>query len=773
MPLPSVSGDTIKTRIGALTGALLLGAVALPVLGTGGAAAAVVNLYVNNAGTANCSDTGQGTSAQPYCTVNAAAAKALPGQTVNIASGQYRESVVVTRSGTAQAPITFAGAGRGATTVGNWSGPAHSFELTGAEHIRIRDIDLSGSQDAVTVHGGSDVAISGNRVEGGSGFPGIWVTGAAKDVRIQQNDSTGSGGFARVDSGSLGTVISTNVAETSGVAAIVAWNAPGTVIVGNTVSGKCHNGIEVSGTSTGATVENNVVSTSDANSHGGDLCSQAPTLAGVRVAAEATTGTKVAYNAFDAQDGSPAYSWAGTTYDTVSAFAAASGQGSHDVIGNVELLPWVGDSGGTPSPLIDSADENAPGTPAADYDGTRAIDDPWVSDSGTGSGRRDRGAREQDNFGTLYTPVGPVRVLDTRNGTGTATGTVPSHATVELPVTGLHGVPVDGVTAVTMNVTVTEPAQGGFLTVFPHGDTRPTASNLNWTPGQTIPNLVTVQIKDGKVSFYNGSTGTVHVLADLLGYYSTTGSGFTATTPSRLLDTRSAIGAPQAPLGSGATLDLQVAGVQGIPADGVTAVTLNVTSTESASGGFLTVYPHGGDRPTASSLNWSKGQTIPNLVTVPVGADGKVSFYNHSDGVQVIADVTGYFTASGGDKFHALAPERLIDTRAPWFSNASGTWIPAAPVGGGKTQNLRVSGYQNATAVALNVTVTQGTEIGFMTVHPQGTTRPTASNLNWIAGQTIPNQVVVATSNLGMNSFYNASAGSVELIADLNGYYAP
>ncbi|MDJ0342316.1 hypothetical protein QMK19_21505 [Streptomyces sp. H10-C2] len=185
------------------------------------------------------------------------------------------------------------------------------------------------------------------------------------------------------------------------------------------------------------------------------------------------------------------------------------------------------------------------------------------------------------------------------------------------------------------------------------------------------------------------------------------------------------------------------------------------------------VYPHGGDRPTASSLNWSKGQTIPNLVTVPV-KDGKVSFYNHSGGtVHVIADLAGYFTASGGAKFHALAPLRVIDTRAPWFSDGVGEWVPAAPVGARQTQNVRDVGYANAIGVDLNVTVTQGAQPGFMTVYPQGTARPAASNLNWTAGQTIPNHVVVTTSDAGMNSFYNGSPGSVQLIADLNGYYAP
>ncbi len=703
---------------------------------------------------------------------------------VNIASGKYPEQVNVTHSGTAEAPITFAGVTTPLTNDyyypssqvgGGFQGSiAHGFVLTGAQHVHLRGVDVSAHQEAVLINGGSDISISDSLLSGT--FPSgmtpalaaVHVTGSASGVTIMRNAGPGIGGFAALDPGVQGTVISTNSIRTY-TDAVVANGAPGTVVVSNTIAAQCNNAIVLTGASTGATVENNVISTSDPNNHANKLCAQAPSFTGLRVAAEAVAGTTVAYNAFDAQDGSPAYTWAGTTYSTVEAFAAASGQGSHDIVGDTELATWKGDSGGTASPLVDSADENAPGMSDRDVTGVLPVDDPWVADTGTGSGHRDRGSYEQTNFGTRYSPVGPVRVLDTRDGTGVGgAGAVAPGATVVLPVAGLHGVPATGVTGVTMNVTVTGPSAGGFLTVYPHGDDRPTASSLNWTPGETIPNLVTVQVKDGTVSFYNGSKGTVHVLADLLGYFSTTGSGFNATTPVRLLDTRNTGGV----LPSGTTRDLTVAGTAGVPA-GVTAVTMNVTVTQPGAGGYLTVYPHGDSRPKASNLNWSPGETIPNLVTVPV-KDGRISFYNGSGGnVHVIADLAGYFTATGGDKYHALAPSRVIDTRAPWFADGVGEWEPAKPIAAGQNQDVRVSGYSGATSVAMNVTVTNTGAPGFMTAFPFRTTMPTASNLNWTAGQTIPNQAVVKVADDGSVSFHNGSGGNVDLIVDLNGYYAP
>ena len=108
-----------------------------------------------------------------------------------------------------------------------------------------------------------------------------------------------------------------------------------------------------------------------------------------------------------------------------------------------------------------------------------------------------------------FVSVAPARLLDTREGIGAARAAVGANQTVDLQVTGRGGVPASGVAAVVMNVTVTGPSTGGFLTVYPSGTTRPTASNLNFTAGQTIPNLVIVKLgATGKVTLINNSAGT-------------------------------------------------------------------------------------------------------------------------------------------------------------------------------------------------------------------------------------------------------------------------
>ncbi|GAA2788459.1 hypothetical protein [Streptomyces showdoensis] len=384
------------------------------------------------------------------------------------------------------------------------------------------------------------------------------------------------------------------------------------------------------------------------------------------------------------------------------------------------------------------------------------------------------GCEFYDNTHGWFKPVTPTRLMDTRSGLGVPKGKVGPGGVITLQVAGKAGIPTTGVRAVVLNVTATAPTAGGFVSVYPDGTTRTSASNLNFTTGQTIPNLVVVPVVNGKVNFYN-KAGSVDLLADVTGYYLSgeesvsgpLGSTYEPLTPTRLMDTRTGLGVPKGKVGPGGVATLQVTGQGGIPATDVTAVVLNVTATAPTAGGFVSVYPDGTTRTSASNLNFTTGQTIPNLVVVPV-VNGKVNFYNRAGSVDLLADVAGYFTKRvTGATYKPLSPTRLMDTR-------SGLGVPKGKVGPGGTVTLQVEGVAGVPAagvraVVLNVTATAPTAGGFVSVYPDGTTRTSASNLNFTTGQTIPNLVVVPVVN-GKVSFYN-KAGSVDLLADVAGYY--
>ena len=335
--------------------------------------------------------------------------------------------------------------------------------------------------------------------------------------------------------------------------------------------------------------------------------------------------------------------------------------------------------------------------------------------------------------------------------------------TLDLQVTGRGGVPDAGVSSVVLNVTVTEPTATSFLTAWPAGMARPLASNLNYVAGQTVPNLVTVKVGEGgKVSLYN-NVGTAHVVADVTGWYGAEGSRYTPVTPSRILDTRYGVGAPTAAAGADSTLSLQVTGRGGVPATGVSAVVLNITVTEPTATSFLTAWPAGVPRPPTSNLNHVAGQTVPNLVIVKVGEGGRVNLYNHAGTAHLIADVAGWFGDGAQSTFTALAPARILDTRT------------AAKPGPASVLELQVTGRAGVpatgvTAVVLNLTVTEPTAGSFLTAWPAGVSRPLASNLNYVAGLTVPNLVVVRVGDGGKVNLYNL-AGSAHVIADVAGWY--
>jgi hypothetical protein len=361
-----------------------------------------------------------------------------------------------------------------------------------------------------------------------------------------------------------------------------------------------------------------------------------------------------------------------------------------------------------------------------------------------------------------FHPLAPVRILDTRAAGSHALGQGEARS---LQVTGRGGVPVSGVTSVVVNVTVDAPSTPGYLSLSPSGEPLPRVSNLNFVAGQTVPNLVTVPVgDDGKVRIFN-SSGSTQVIVDVAGWYDDTGDGaaYHPVEPQRILDTRFGVGG-SGPVQAGQPLTLQVRGRAGVPA-GATAVAMNVTETRPTTASHLTIWPSGLAQPVVSNLNFRGGMTRPNMVIVPIGADGSVKIANAAGGVHVIADVAGWYgPGDGGSRFVPVTPTRLLDTRD--F---------AAPLWPGETIDLPIGDALpvGATAVVLNVTNVNSTASGFLTVHPTRTTpRPVVSNLNFLPGEVNPNLVVVPLGDDGSVSFYN-DTGDSDVVIDIFGFYTP
>jgi CSLREA domain-containing protein len=245
-----------------------------------------------------------------------------------------------------------------------------------------------------------------------------------------------------------------------------------------------------------------------------------------------------------------------------------------------------------------------------------------------------------------FSGITPTRALDTRVGPvppGRSVGApLAGPASLRLPLAGQHNVPAEA-TAVAVNITATQSSTDlAFVTVWPAGEIRPTASNLNLQPAFNVANLAVVKLGADKAVDLFTNVGSTHLIVDVVGYYRDgSGGRLVPLPPARLLDSRNG---PR--IAAGGTRDLQVTGSAGVPA-GATAAVLNVTATDSVSAtGFLTVYPRGASRPTASTLNYRPPFNVPNQALARLSANGGLALYSGAAASHVVVDAGGYFVES-------------------------------------------------------------------------------------------------------------------------------
>ena len=372
-------------------------------------------------------------------------------------------------------------------------------------------------------------------------------------------------------------------------------------------------------------------------------------------------------------------------------------------------------------------------------------------------------------------PVDPTRVFDTRNGEGgVPVRKVGGDYVLRVQMTGRNGVPATGVSAVSLNVTVTGATGEGYVTVFPCGD-RPEASNLNYRAGQTTPNAVIASLSStGEVCFF--SFAPVDLIADLNGAL-LDGNGFRPISPFRIADTRHGWGAsiPRAKIGnmteSGTPLEIPILGFGPVPSAGISAIALNVTVTNSEApdeGGYATVYPCG-SRPNTSNLNFFAGETVPNAVISPLSSNGSICVFVYGR-ADVIVDVNGAFVTGLG--YTPLAPRRIADSRngigtseIRAIGNVDGSGAPLEINVAGlspSTSSRLVSVSMNVTAIGLDANPAGG----YVTVYSCGDL-PNSSNLNFVPGEITPNAVLAPVSENGSICLH--VFGRAHVIVDVNG----
>lgn len=366
-------------------------------------------------------------------------------------------------------------------------------------------------------------------------------------------------------------------------------------------------------------------------------------------------------------------------------------------------------------------------------------------------------------------PYGPTRLLDTRKGLGAPRAKVPTGSRIVLQVAGTGDIPSDA-TAVAVNLTATDTTANGYVTAGQSS----TVSNLNYRAGQTIANSAIVPLDPGgtiEIANAGNKGGLADLIMDVTGYFTKADASQYGPAPlQRILDTRHGTGAKQAQVPGGAGVPVTIAGIDSIPAD-ATAVAVHVTVTDTAGNGWIAAEPDGAGTPTTSILNYLRGQTVSNTVIVPVAADGKIELYNGGTRtpVDLIADVSGYFSTDAPDAYMPYTPTRVWDSRqfvgvGLWPNQAAQQYL--APDGTGLV-------FPPDATVITNITLTNTTANGYITAYPDGASRPAISNLNYLKGQTVAGLGILSSTGWGQSiDVYNTSTGTAALILDVFGYFS-
>jgi hypothetical protein len=352
---------------------------------------------------------------------------------------------------------------------------------------------------------------------------------------------------------------------------------------------------------------------------------------------------------------------------------------------------------------------------------------------------------------STFTPVTPVRLVDTRNGIG-APGRVGPGRQVVLRVADDVTVPANA-TAAVLNVTAVNPSAAGFVTVYPCSVGVPDTSTLNYVAGQTVANT-TIAALSGAGQLCVWTFAETHILVDITGWLGPSGtSRLTPIGPMRVVDTRSGLGGRRLAAGATMTVDLN-----GKVPPGSTAVALNVTGVTASTAGFMTVFPCSGAVPNTSTVNYVAGEARPNNTIVGL-TDGRVCIFTDA-ATEVLVDLLGAYGPSGLG-YEPTPPIRVLDTRRSGTLGAGGDvgyGVGAAALGG-----------QTPGAAYVNVTAANHTVAGYVTTYDCITRRDT-STVNQKVGQAAANGAIVPLAGLQSCAW---TFGGGDLIVDLNGWWVP
>lgn len=354
--------------------------------------------------------------------------------------------------------------------------------------------------------------------------------------------------------------------------------------------------------------------------------------------------------------------------------------------------------------------------------------------------------------GATYAPVSPSRIADTRTGVGGYSTQLTSTHQDAIQVLGAGGIPSTGVSAVVMNLGDAKPPGNSSVTIS-SSSSIPAPSGSQSVHAQAGGNgeglVVVAPDSGGKVHVTTDSSGTDFWL-DVEGYYLSTTSGTTGdvyfpVNETNVVNNQSGLGIS---VGTGGTdplpaasyygsdngLGVQVTGVGDVPATGVDAVALSITTTHAVNVtggtvGYLTAWADGpqSTKPSVTSVPVETSGPSSSLSFIQPGSDGDIAIYNsNNDKTDLYVNIVGYF----GPPQVPSGPENVSTSESG--TSATASWTPPTSDGGSA-----ITGY-TVTAISADDSV-----------QPAATTVAATARTATVAGLTSgsPYVVLVSASN--------------------------
>ncbi len=352
----------------------------------------------------------------------------------------------------------------------------------------------------------------------------------------------------------------------------------------------------------------------------------------------------------------------------------------------------------------------------------------------------------------------PIRAIDTRDGQPLAQGHV-------LRVS-LAGMVADGAEAAVIDLAAVDPTSAGYLTAWSCDEPMPATSNLNYLAGLTrATHAVVTLAADTSICVF--SMVETDVLVDVTGSYSEAPTAllFHPMSPTRIYDSRLAGGIWRV----GETRAIAV------PANAV-AVAMNVTVTEPATPGFVTVFPCQTTLPVVSNINYVTDQVVANLVQI--GAAGGQVCVHSSTRAHIVIDLQGTYDGDGsGLRYQAVPPTRMVDTRSGLGSvfgrvtmdtHTAGLWPSNAPVA---TTDVP----PNVKALMVSMVVVSPRTSGWGEIgpclEPAYATPNKSSTLNFVAGDIVANQSITPTFAANGAEICTFATSPAYHVVDLTGWF--